>query len=93
MTDVHRVQIFKQNVASAHLITRRRTKRGDVVAVVGSSPSLGAWDPARGVLATEFPPRSGQWSVTVYYDASSLQEWNWVIISEETREVLSLIHI
>ena len=81
------MQIFKQKVASAHLMTHRRTKRGDVVAVVGSSPTLGAWDPARGVVATEFPPRSGNWSVTVFYDAGTLQEWNWVIICEETREV------
>ncbi|KAL8565343.1 hypothetical protein ACOMHN_029038 [Nucella lapillus] len=81
------VEIFRQNMGSAYLITERRTKKGDVVAVVGSSPSLGAWDPSKAVMASEFPPRSGHWAVTVYYDSGAMLEWNWIIIDKETKQV------
>ena len=74
-------------MASASLLTERRVKKGDVVAVVGSSPALGVWDPSGGVVATEFPLRSGHWSVTVFYDSGALHEWNWVIIDKVTKEV------
>ncbi|XP_070200026.1 uncharacterized protein [Littorina saxatilis] len=81
------VEIFKQNMASVNLNIEKRTKKADVMAVVGSSIPLGSWDTSKAVVASEFPLRSGHWSVTVYYDAGSMQEWNWVIISKDKKEV------
>ncbi|KAK7481508.1 hypothetical protein BaRGS_00027270 [Batillaria attramentaria] len=74
-------------MASAEITTEKRTKRGDVLAVLGSSIPLGAWDPHRAVIAHEFPRRSGCWSATIFYDGGTLQEWNWIIIEEKTKEV------
>ena len=77
-------------MGSAELTTMRRTKRGDVVAAAGSTPPFGCWDPSKAPLADEFPPKSGRWSVKVFYDAESMQEWNWIIIGTKTKEVIFL---
>ena len=76
-------------MSSVTLTTDRRTKKGDVVAVIGSQPPVGSWDPAKAVVANEYPPRSGLWSVNVFYDSESILEWNWVIIDKVTKEVCS----
>ncbi|XP_025087164.1 uncharacterized protein LOC112559898 isoform X2 [Pomacea canaliculata] len=81
------VEVFRQNMGSAVLTTERKTKRNDVVAVIGSCPSLGCWDPKHAVIANEFPRRSGNWTATVFFDSGRLQEWNWIIMDKNTKEI------
>ena len=60
---------------------------GRRVALIGSLPQLGAWQPKHSVLAEQQPQNSGHWKVRVVLPENTPFLWKWILISSDRGNV------
>ena len=69
-------------------VSAPQLKQGQVLALVGSHPAMGAWSAAR-YLPMEYAGQ-GEWMLTVNVDAIPMPvEYKYVVVDEQTRELLT----
>ncbi|XP_048240323.1 uncharacterized protein LOC125373349 [Haliotis rufescens] len=54
----------------------------DALALLGSTPSLGEWNPFCGVVAVEYPLGSGWWVARAVVEKGTRHQWKWAVIDE-----------
>ncbi|XP_041378667.1 uncharacterized protein LOC121390850 isoform X2 [Gigantopelta aegis] len=57
------------------------------VALIGSIPELGAWEPKQCILAEEQPRNSNHWATRVVLPENTTILWKWIIVSPDRENV------
>ncbi|XP_067666419.1 uncharacterized protein [Haliotis asinina] len=77
------------NTCKVDVYTNYVTPPGKVLGIIGSTPTLGCWEPGSCVLMDSCYPRgSGKWKGSFVADNETEIEWKLVVIDKERKEVI-----
>lgn len=81
-------QAFRSDTCDVTLSVDYHCHAGQRLVISGAAPSLGSWDPQKGVIAREeFPPGSGRWTANLILEKVHRYEWKWVVTDARSGRV------
>ncbi|XP_046544389.1 uncharacterized protein LOC124254599 [Haliotis rubra] len=74
---------FQQSECLLFAATNYKTDTpSDALVMIGSTPSLGEWNPFCGVVAVEYPLGAGYWVARAVVEKGKRHQWKWAVIDE-----------